>query len=147
VSDDPLRRPIGWWLKHVDALLDVAFEATLGAQQVSRRQWQILNGLAGETPAADLIASLTVFEDADGVRAALAGLIERGWLRTGASTSGASDASVELSGEGREQHTRIAAEVRAMRTSVTDGLSAEDYRALVTGLARMAENLERRLAT
>lgn len=147
MSDDPLRRPIGWWLKHVDGLLDLGFEATLGVQRVSRRQWQILNGLAEGTPAAELLQSLTVFEDAQGVQAGVTGLLERGWVRTGASNAGASDTAVELTDQGREQHTRVATQIRAMRNSVTDGLSAEDYRAVVAGLARMAENLERMLAT
>lgn len=28
-SDTPPFRPIGWWLKHADALLDAAFEGAL----------------------------------------------------------------------------------------------------------------------
>lgn len=171
MSDDPLRRPIGWWLKRVDGLLDLGFEATLGARDVSRRQWQILNGLIEGTPPAELLASLTVFEASGGVHEALASLVERGWLRSGSATdvsisaapANTGDASpveatgtsrvettemtqVELTVEGRQQHAFIGAEVRAMRTSVTEGLSADDYRAVITGLARMAENLERRLA-
>lgn len=54
--------------------------------------------------------------------------------------------AVQLSDEGHEQHARISAEVRAMRTAVTDGLSEEGYRAVVTGRAQIAANLERRLA-
>jgi len=171
VSDDPLRRPIGWWLKHLDGLLDLGFGATLGVQDVSRRQWQILNGLSEGTPPSELLASLTVFEESGGVHEALASLVERGWLHSGhrmdrnigTAPADASDAPpidatgtsrgetsetplVELTNEGRRQHARIAEEIRAMRTSVTEGLSADDYRAVVTGLARMAENLERRLA-
>ncbi len=170
MTDDPLRRPIGWWLKHVDGLLDLVFEAALGAQDVTRRQWQILNGLSEGTPPAELLASLTVFEESGGVHEALASLVERGWLHSGhrmnrdigTAPAAASDEPpvgatgtrvetsetphVELTDEGRRQHARIAEGIRAMRTSVTEGLSADDYRAVVTGLARMAENLERRLA-
>ena len=141
-SDDPLRRPIGWWLKHVDNLLDLGFEATIGAQGVSRRQWQILNGLAEGTPAAELLESLTVYEANDGVHDALAGLVLRGWVRTGSDS-----AAIDITDEGRAQHKLISAEVLAMRKSVTDGLKADDYAAVVRGLARMAENLERRLAS
>lgn len=67
-------------------------------------------------------------------------------MRTGASNAGAATRQW-LTDQGREQHTRVATQIRAMRNSVTDGLSAEDYRAVVAGLARMAENLERMLAT
>ena len=146
MSDDPLRRPIGWWLKQVDGLLDLGFEATLRAADVSRRQWQILNGLAEGMPAKELLDSLTVFEDATGVQAAAEALDERGWVDIGDANEVASDGAVQLSDEGREQHARISAEVRVMRTAVTDGLSEEDYSAVVSGLARMAANLERRLA-
>jgi len=147
-----LRRPIGWWLKHVDGLLDLGFEATLGAQDVSRRQWQILNGLAEGTPAAELLDSLTVFGDDDGVHEALAGLALRGWIRSGPDSealpeTGTVAGPVTITDAGRAQHQLLSEEVRAMRASVSDGLSPEDYQAVVSGLARMAENLERRLAT
>ncbi|CAN5412704.1 MarR family winged helix-turn-helix transcriptional regulator [soil metagenome] len=146
MSDDPLRRPIGWWLKHVDGLLDRSFETILGAEDLSRRQWQILNGLAEGTPGKELLDSLTVFQDATGVQAALEPLDQRGWVTIGDADDVARDGAVQLSDEGREQHTRILAEIRAMRTAVTDGLSEQDYRAVVSGLARMAENLDRLLA-
>lgn len=155
-DDDPLSRPLGWWLKHVDGLLDLGFEATLGAQDVSRRQWQILNGLAEGTPAAELLDSLTVFGDDDGVHDALAGLVLRGWIRTGPDSDALPETetetetvagSVTITDAGRAQHQLLSEEVRAMRASVSDGLSPEDYQAVVSGLARMAENLERRLAT
>ena len=146
MSEDPPPRPLGWWLKHVDALLDRSFEATIRARNVSRRQWQILNGLAEGTPAKELLDSLTVFESAAGVQAALDALDRRGWVNIGDADDVASDGAVQLSDEGREQHAHISADVRAMRTAVTEGLSADDYRAVVSGLARIADNLERRLA-
>ncbi|MBA3339785.1 MAG: winged helix-turn-helix transcriptional regulator [Geodermatophilaceae bacterium] len=146
MDDDPLRRPIGWWLKHVDGLLDLGFEATLGAQGVSRRQWQILNGLAEGTPAEELLESLTVFGDEDGVddgvHDALAGLVLRGWLRTGPDGD-----ALEITDAGRTEQERISAEVLTLRKSVTEGMSADDYRAVVTGLARMAENLDQMIVS
>ena len=35
------RRPIGFWLKLVDRLIDARLEASLGG--LSRRHWQVLN--------------------------------------------------------------------------------------------------------
>ena len=39
------RQPIGYWLKHLDRLIDRAFEQSLGASNLSRRHWQVLNTL------------------------------------------------------------------------------------------------------
>jgi hypothetical protein len=33
------RRPIGYWLKHLDGLLEGAFDRTLAGQGVTRRHW------------------------------------------------------------------------------------------------------------
>ncbi|TCN39677.1 hypothetical protein EV644_103239 [Kribbella orskensis] len=43
-------KPIGWWIKEVDRLLELAFERVLAADGVSRRQWQALNAARGEEP-------------------------------------------------------------------------------------------------
>jgi hypothetical protein len=40
------RRPIGYWLKHVDRLIDETLLRTLSADDLSRRHWQVLNTLA-----------------------------------------------------------------------------------------------------
>ncbi len=41
-------RPIGFWLKLVDRLIDEQFAATLEEHGVTRRQWQLLNVLSRE---------------------------------------------------------------------------------------------------
>ncbi len=35
-------RPIGFWLKLVDRLIDDSFDATLGQAVLTRRHWQVL---------------------------------------------------------------------------------------------------------
>jgi hypothetical protein len=37
------RRPIGFWLKLVDRLIDEGFEAAFGEAGLTRRHWQVLN--------------------------------------------------------------------------------------------------------
>src|SRR5262249_60845065 len=57
MSDD--RRPIGYWLKHLDRLLEQTFERTLEAEHLTRRHWQVLNTLiAGPTANRSLAAAL-----------------------------------------------------------------------------------------
>ena len=43
-------RPIGFWLRLVDGLINEQFDATVEEHGVTRRQWQIMNVLA-EAPA------------------------------------------------------------------------------------------------
>ncbi len=37
---EPERRPIGYWLKHLDGLIERAFEGALGTAGLTRRHWQ-----------------------------------------------------------------------------------------------------------
>ena len=50
MSDD--NKPIGWWLKELDRLLESSFEQVLAADGLTRRQWQALNAAAGPEPIA-----------------------------------------------------------------------------------------------
>ena len=52
-----MERAIGYWLKHLNRLIEEAFGDALEEQALSRRHWQAMNTLAG------------------------APLDERGWLR------------------------------------------------------------------
>ncbi|MEO6088324.1 MAG: MarR family transcriptional regulator, partial [Umezawaea sp.] len=68
-------KPIGYWLKHLDELIDTAFEAALG--DVQRREWQVLNVLAvGETDEAGVVAALRPFS----LEGALERLVGQGWV-------------------------------------------------------------------
>ena len=46
------QRPLGYWLKLVDSLIDEQFAATLEEHGVTRRQWQVLN-LLEQQPATE----------------------------------------------------------------------------------------------
>ncbi len=39
-------KPIGYWLKHLDNLLERQFDATLADLDIGRRHWQLLNTLS-----------------------------------------------------------------------------------------------------
>jgi hypothetical protein len=43
MADD--RRPIGYWLKHLDSMIEGTFERTLASEGLTRRHWQVLNTL------------------------------------------------------------------------------------------------------
>ena len=134
----PEDKPIGYWLKHLDRLIEDRFDATLAATGLTRRHWQLLNTLhAGPAGVAGLTESLRPFWTegdltVDEVVAELAG---RGWI------SAADDGRWALTPGGVAGHAEIRAKVHAARRAITDGISADEYVRTVATLRRMAENL------
>lgn len=116
-------RPIGYYLKQLDNLLEDSMERALDG--VSRREWQALNTYAtlGERPE----QAMSPF---DGIEEAVGKLRERGWL----------DGDT-LTDEGSQAHTRIAERVDGFRKRTLDGIGDEEYVATVGVLSRMCDNL------
>ena len=137
------QRPIGYWLKHLDRLLERTFERSLADQGLSRRDWQTMNVLsAGQHDAAALAAALRPFwaEGAVTPKEVLGGLERRGWISRGA------DGCYALSALGRDAHRTVSQRVQETRRRSLEGLADGEYQAAVATLSRMAENLEAALA-
>ncbi len=131
-------RPIGYWLKKLDRLIDAQFERQLGEAGLSRRQWQLLNLLEGgprSTP--ELQAELEPFLQGapEELSEALSGLVTRGWADF-------QDNIVNITETGLAQFGLLKAKVAELRQALTAGISPEEYQATVDVLARMAANLE-----
>jgi DNA-binding MarR family transcriptional regulator len=126
-------RPIGFWLKEVDRLIEESFVRLLGEQDLTRRHWQTLHTIAeGPVTAADIDAALAPFEDT--VAPVVDELVARGWVaRTGD--------TLTLTEFGREVHAAVSRRVAANRKALTDGISAEEYATVINVLERMADNL------
>ena len=77
MSDD--NKPIGWWLKELDRLLEASFEQVLAADGLTRRQWQALNAAAGPEPIAVALAPFLTGDPGE-LSAAVDPLTARGWL-------------------------------------------------------------------
>lgn len=134
----PAERPIGYWVKRLDQLLEESLDRVLARSGVRRRHWQVLNVLRGGTQTrAQVGEALLPFWVAASVTQTdvVDDLVRRGW----ASTDGA---SYELTSDGEEAYGRISLDVATLRALVTDGFTGEDYDAVVTALARMCANLE-----
>lgn len=128
-----MERPIGYWVKTVDRLLEDALDASLAAHGVGRRHWQTLNLLAvaprtGAEVTAELASFLVPGETP------LADLEQRGWAT-------ATDRHA-LTATGEEALESLRGAVALVRRRATDGLSEDDYRTTVATLRRMTENLE-----
>jgi DNA-binding MarR family transcriptional regulator len=144
---DP-QRPIGFWLKLVDGLIDERFASTLEEHGVTRRQWQLLNVLSrGPATVEQLDAAVAPFlsagtdpVDEGGATAAessvehLSELIESAWVD-------ATAAGYELTERGRTAFDALSETVGKLRAELSDGLTPEQYQQTVEALERMARNL------
>ena len=131
-------RPIGYWLKKLDRLIDAQFERQLGEAGISRRQWQLLNLLEdGPRSMPDLQTELEPFlQDApDELSDALSGLVTRGWADS-------QDNIVTLTETGQAQFGLIKAKVAEVRQALMIGISGKEYQATIDVLVRMVANLE-----
>jgi DNA-binding MarR family transcriptional regulator len=131
-------RPIGYWLKKLDRLIDTQFELQLSTARLSRRQWQLLNLLENNPRSVpELESALEPFLEgaAAELSDAVAGLVTRGWAES-------TDNIVNLTEIGQEQFEIAKATAAELRQTLTRGISPEEYGTTVDVLARMAANLE-----
>ncbi len=132
------QRPIGYWLKHLDGLIERAFDDALGREGVSRRHWQAMN-VVRDAPVDNegLAEALHPFWKEGSISADVANdLLRRGWVTRDASGRYA------LTASGESAYGRVAKEVEGIRAAIADGLTQEEYEATLRVLRRMAENLE-----
>lgn len=129
--------PIGYWLKHLDRLIESDLDRVLAADSLGRRQWQVLSSLHRE-PATllELDQRLLPFleEGEDGVGPVVEALRRRGWV--------GGLVSVELTEEGTRAHDALLERVQGTRARLIAGISDQEYRATVDVLERMSANLE-----
>lgn len=129
--------PIGFWLKHLDRLIENDLDRVLASESLGRRQWQVLNSLHGEPGTVlQLDERLTPFleEDEPTVAPAVEALRQRGWV------SGL--VSLELTPEGQRAHGELLERVQQTRSRLCEGVSDQEYRDTVNVLERMSANLE-----
>ena len=131
-------RPIGWWVKRLDTLLEEALDSVVAGEGLTRRHWQVLHSLAGGLDReSDVVSALADFPgDASGIVGDLAG---RGWVER------TEVGSLQLTPEGTAAHDRVLRAVGRVRRHTADGLSRQEYERTVLVLTRMVENVERAL--
>ncbi|HET8927672.1 MAG TPA: hypothetical protein VFN24_07555, partial [Microbacterium sp.] len=123
------RRPLGYWLRVVDRLITREFAAALEAEDVSRRDWMLLNLLSGDVEAPAFAAARLERRDKH-----LRRLKERGWVARG-------DDGWELTDEGRAAKERLAEIVQSVREKVSGAVSPEDWERLGASLEAIAREL------
>jgi hypothetical protein len=131
------QRPIGYWLRLVDGLIDDQFAHTLDEHGVTRMQWQLMNVLArGQASVEMLDAAVKPFLIAGGETTLdhLTELIESAWVD-------ATPTGYELTERGHGALDRLTNVVAGQRTAMSAGVSEDEYLTTTRTLERMARNL------
>jgi hypothetical protein len=123
------RRPLGYWLRAVDALLTREFAAAFESEGVTRRDWMLLGVLSGDVDAPGLAERLA----RKGKR--LRRLEELGWAQE------QGDGSWALTDDGRVARERLGATVDAIRARVAGAVSPEDFATTMASLEAIAREL------
>ncbi len=123
------RRPLGYWLRAVDALLTRQFDAAFAAENVTRRDWMLLNLLTGDVDAPGWAERLA----RKGKR--LRRLEDLGWAEE------QGDGTWTLTDAGRAAHERLGQAVSGIRSRVTGAVSPEDYATTLASLEAIAREL------
>jgi DNA-binding MarR family transcriptional regulator len=134
-----VNKPIGYWLKRLDAALEAHLDRTLARVRLSRRQWQTLNTLAeGPIRPEDLDERLEPFWAGDRrLREREVGaLIGHGYV-------GMLDGNIILSEDGHRKHLEALRLVEEARKDLTAGIGHDEYAIAVGVLERMCANAER----
>jgi hypothetical protein len=123
------RRPLGFWLRTVDALITREFAAAFDGANIDRRDWMLLNALSGDT-------ELPAFAERfirKGKR--LRGLAERGWVEE------AGDGTWSLTDQGRAAKEQLGSIVDGIRSRVAGAVPPEDYATTMASLEAIAREL------
>ncbi|HEX6954111.1 MAG TPA: hypothetical protein VF156_04450 [Agromyces sp.] len=121
-------RPLGFWLKTVDRLVSREFAAAFDDLDVTRREWRLLNLIAGDVPDERLTAKLAARPHL------VASLVDRGWVAE-------HDGAWRVTDDGRAALSSLGEHVNRIRSRVADAVPAEDYATTLATLEAIAREL------
>ena len=135
-----MNRPIGYWVKRLDAALEAQLDTTLARLHLTRRQWQVLSALgSGPITLGEVGKLLRPFNAADGgsVRERdMAALVRRGLVVLLDGRLALTEAALLLQSE-------ASGLLEATRHELTVGIGADEYAMAVSVLERMTVNADR----
>ncbi|SIT86204.1 MarR family winged helix-turn-helix transcriptional regulator [Microbacterium sp. RU33B] len=123
------RRPLGYWLRVVDALLTREFATAFENEEVSRREWMLLSIIAGDVERPGLAERFA----RKGKK--LRSLEDRGWVAQTA------DGTWSLTDEGRAAKERLGGIVDGLRSRVAGAVPPEDFATTMASLEAIAREL------
>ncbi|TDD00224.1 MarR family transcriptional regulator [Nonomuraea deserti] len=142
------RRPIGYWLRLLDQLIEEHINRVLAVQNLHRRHWQTMNllrpapagdrtGRRGPAAKQDIEQRLRPFWAGSPVSVdeVLDDLVRRAWI-TGREP-------YALTPAGEAAHAALARIVERAGRQIDDGVTAKEYDGAVEVLRRMVANAEK----
>lgn len=138
-NDGHVNRPIGYWLKRLDAALEAHLDNTLSQLRLSRRQWQAINTLADRPVSPQALAETVrpLWGDNAALREKeLAALVGRGLITL-------VDGYLTLSDLGFAKHAEANRLVDDSRRELSAGIGIDEYAIALSVLERMSNNAER----
>jgi|GEM_PF-581118 len=136
LSDAPLNRPIGFWIRSADSSLTSGIDRLHRDLGLSREDWQVLNTLVEAGGRSSLEALLEAFAPMlsdEEMRNTLNGLKRRRLIANGRT-------ALKITVRGFELHRRVQERQLAFRKRVTEGISEADYAIAVVVLAKLVAN-------
>ncbi|GAT86187.1 MarR family transcriptional regulator [Paenarthrobacter nicotinovorans] len=134
-----MNKPIGYWIKRLDAALEVQLDRTLARIKLTRRQWQTLATLAEHSMLPDQLEEALQPLWGGDVRLRereLAALVGRGMITM-------IDDRLALSERGREKYHEAQQLVEDARQDLSMGIGIDEYAMALSVLERMSLNAER----
>ncbi len=122
-------RPLGYWLRTVDALITIEFAKAFDGEGATRRDWMLLKAVSGDVKVPGFAERLA----RKGKR--LRGLEQRGWVEE------AGDGTWILTDEGRAAKERLGTVVDGIRSRVAGAVSPDDYATTLASLEAIAREL------
>jgi DNA-binding MarR family transcriptional regulator len=134
----PPRRPVDFWLRLLDRLINEHFGKALDEHGITRRQWEVMNLLSrGPVSHDELVEALArVHRDVQPATLTdeLSELEDSGWLRR-------REQEYELTELGYTSYRRLEPVLRATDEEIGRGISRDDFATVLEVLERMAMNL------
>ena len=132
------RRPVDFWLRLLDRLINEHFGKALDEHGITRQQWEVMNLLSREPASQDELAEALARFHRDvqptTLTEELSELEDSGWLMR-------REQEYELTELGQTSYRRLEPVLRATDEEIGRGISREDYAATLEVLERMAINL------
>ena len=132
------RRPVDFWLRLLDRLINEHFGKALDEHGITRQQWEVVNLLSREPASQDELAEALARFHRDvqptTLTEELSELEDSGWLMR-------REQEYELTELGQTSYRRLEPVLRATDEEIGRGISREDYAATLEVLERMAINL------
>ncbi len=130
------QQPIGYYLKQLDNLLTEGINAIQAQHGLSRTEWQTLNAISEEQPAAKekLIELLNPFADSVALESILSKFVEKLLIEI-------KENMVILSDEGKQLYSSCLTAQQQFRKKVMSGISETEYQVTISTLQKMIENV------